>query len=188
MKTYPYRIKIALDALVAALLLAIGAIGGHYYTKASAPAITEQWTTSQPAPQVAAVPTQKIKPKAVKVYAPKAKQKLELPPEIQNDPNLYVLQSSRLPANAHPATLTTIFDEKSGEVQTYVRHEPLPWFATESTGEARIDYGIKAITGTVARLTVRQDLLQVKALHAGLSASLDGDGQAFIGIGVGWRW
>jgi hypothetical protein len=35
---------------------------------------------------------------------------------------------------------------------------------------------------------LREDLLQVKALHLGLNASLDTDGAWFVGVGVGYRW
>ena len=188
MKPYPYRIKIAVDCIICLVLILLGALGGWYYATTTTPAPTEKWKPAQPSPQVETTPKQEIHPPAVKVYAPPAKQKLQLPDEIQSDPNLYVLQSTRLPNDTHPATVTTVIDASTGEVQTYVRREPLPWFAFEHTGEARIDVGVKSVAGTVGRLTVREDLLQVKALHAGINASLDTDGEIFVGVGVGYRW
>lgn len=188
MNPYPYRIKIAVDCIICLVLILLGALGGWYYASTTTPAATERWKPAQPSPQVEAVPKQDIHPPIVKVYTPKAKQKLQLPEEIQTDPNLYVLQSTRLPNDTHPATVTTLIDQTTGEVQTYVRREPLPWFAFEHSGEARIDVGVKSGTGTVGRLTVRQDLLQVKALHFGVIANLDTDGTIFAGGGVGYRW
>ena len=188
MNLRPYQIKIAADTGIILLALSIGALAGWYFTQVPAAAPTAKWTPAQPSQQVAAIPKQEIKPPAVKVYAPKVKQKLNLPEEIQTNPNLYVLQSTRLPNDTHPATVTTLINQQTGEVQTYVRREPLPWLSTEHTGEARIDVGIKSATGTIARLTLREDLLQVKALHAGFNASLDTDGQIFVGVGVGFKW
>ncbi|HQS59714.1 MAG: hypothetical protein B7Y56_02950 [Gallionellales bacterium 35-53-114] len=188
MKPYPYRIKVALDCIIILVVFCLGAAVGCYFISPLGKSSTEKWTPAQPAPQVAAIPKQTIKPPVVKVYAHRAKQKLNLPEEIHTDPNLYVLQSTRLPNDTHPATVTTLIDQHTGQVQTIVRREPLPWFATEHTGEARIDVGIKSTTGTIARLTLREDLLQVKALHAGINASLDTDGQLFAGIGIGFKW
>ena len=141
----------------------------------------------QAAPQVAAIPTQQIKPPSVKVYTARAKQTLQLPDTIKSDPNLYVLQSTRVPKNTHPITITSVIDQTTGDTQTLIREEPLPWFATEQTGEVRLDVGLKNVLN-VTRLTVREDLLQVKAMHAGISASLDTDGQIFVGVGVSYKW
>jgi len=147
-----------------------------------------QWTPAQPAPQVKDVPKVDITPTKVKVYAPKAKGKLDLPPAITNDPDVHVLDTTRVSSNDHPVTIISLIDEKTGEVQTLVRSEPLPWLAAEQRGELRFDVGIKNGIDTIGRLTVREDLLQVKALHAGLHASLDSDGRWFAGGGVGFRW
>jgi hypothetical protein len=187
MNLYPYQLKIVTDIVLVILLLFLGALGGWYFTAGPAPAATDKWTPAPPAKQVAVIPKQEIKPPKVKVYTPMAKQTLDLPDEIKRDPNLYVLQATKLPSDTHPATVTTIVDQNTGEVQTYVRREPLPWFAIEQTGEARIDVGLKG-GQTIGRLSMREDLLQVKALHAGINASLDSDGEIFIGIGVGYRW
>jgi hypothetical protein len=37
-------------------------------------------------------------------------------------------------------------------------------------------------------MMVREDLLQVKALHLTANAALDSDGQIFVGGGVSWGW
>jgi hypothetical protein len=187
MKPYPYRIKIVIDAFLILLLISLGAAGEWYFSSTPAPATTEIWTPATPAKQVAVIPKQEIKPPKVKVYAAVAKQTLHLPDEILNDPNKYILQATKLPSDTHPATVTTIIDQATGEVQTYIRREPLPWFATEQTGEARIDVGLKGAS-TVGRLSVREDLLQVKGFHAGINAGLDSDGEIFVGVGVGYRW
>ncbi|MEK6849143.1 MAG: hypothetical protein AABY01_01085 [Nanoarchaeota archaeon] len=147
-----------------------------------------QWTPTTPAPQIRDVPHVDIKPPKVRAFAPKAKNKLDLPQDIKDDPDKYVLTSSLLPSDRSPVTFTTVIDAKTGDVQMFERHEPTPWLAVEQAGELRLDYGIKNGFERVARLTMRGELLQVKALHLGVHATLDTDGAWFAGAGVGWRW
>lgn len=151
------------------------------------PAQVGQWTTATTAPQIKNVPDATITPAKVIVKAPIAKKKLKLPPEIQDDPNKHVLDAVRIKKDTHPVTVTTVIDEATGEVKTIVRREPLPWLALEQTGELRLDYGWKG-GQQVMRLSLREDLLQVKALHAGVNLTLDSDGDYFVGAGVGWQW
>lgn len=143
--------------------------------------------TAQSAPQLAHVATEQIKPPGVTVYKPEAKKKLNLPASIQGNPAQHVVASSRINANLNPQTVTTVIDDKTGETITLVTREPLPWLAAEQTGEARIDYGWKG-GRNITRLSLTEDMFQIKALHAGLQASLDSDGQYFVGAGIGWKW
>jgi hypothetical protein len=152
------------------------------------PAPVGSTVVAKPAPELRTVPKQTIAPPKVSVYTPPAKKKLDLPAAVQDDPNKYVLGSAKLPSDTHPHTITTVIDAKTGEVQTYDRRDPLPWLAAEQTGEIRIDYGFKNGLVKVGRLSLREDLLQVKALHAGINAAVDTDGARFAGAGVGYRW
>lgn len=172
--------------VIIAALLAVGAIIFNFTQSARPPVGTTVPATR--APELNKVPKQDITPPKVAVYKPPAKKKLALPPEVQDDPNKYVLDSTRLPNDTHPHTVTTVIDAHTGEVQTYDRRDPLPWLAAERSNELRLDYGIKRGFDRVGRLSYRVDLLQVKALHAGITAAIDSDGEYFIGVGVGWRW
>lgn len=170
------------------LLAGLVVLATSWQTFRDKPAPVGSTVVAKPAAELRGAQHQDITPPKVPVYAPPVKKKLGLPPVVQDDPNKYVLDSVKLPNDTHPHTVTTVIDATTGEVQTFDRRDPLPWFKPEQTGEVRIDYGIKNGMGTVARLTFREDLLQVKALHAGIHATLDTDGQYFIGGGVGWRW
>lgn len=172
-------------AIVVAML-AVTAFIWHHYTPKPAP--VEQWTPAKPAPQLQATPKTTIAPPKVAVFVPAAKGKLDLPPEVQADPKQHVINATVVASDDHPQTITTVIDDQTGEVQTFVRREPLPWLAAEQRGELRFDVGIKQGLARVGRLSVREDLLQVKALHAGLNASIDTDLQFFVGGGVGYRW
>lgn len=166
--------------------LVVLALVWNYFKVDPAPVNTS--TPAIKAPQVAAIPHQDITPPHVSVYAPAAKKKLDLPPEVQADPKQHVIEATVVASDDHPQTITTVIDDQTGEVQTFVRREPLPWLAAEQRGELRLDVGIKNALARVGRITLREDLLQVKALHAGLNASIDTDGQYFAGGGVGYRW
>lgn len=179
-----------MNALNKSLTIILLLIGGVllWLGKPAPPAPVHQWHPAKPDPVLRNVPTQDIIPPKVKVYAPAAKKKLKLPDPIQEDPHTYVLTSARLPNDTHPQTVTTVINDQTGEVSTITRREPLPWLAIEKTGELRLDYGIKRGLDRVARLTFREDLLQVKAFHAGINVSIDSDGEYFLGVGVGWKW
>ena len=173
--------------------IAILAIAGCFYFKPT-PAPIGEHVAAKVAPQVKLIPKIEIKPPKVKVYASISKAKLKLPAAELANPDIHVLESSRVAPDLHPQTVTTLIDAGTGETHTLIRREPDPWLAARNTGEIRIDYGYKfgstsgAGFNKVARLTIREDLLQIKALYAGVNAALDSDGQGFVGVGVGYMW
>jgi hypothetical protein len=167
------------------ILLAVYALWWHF-TPPTAP--VGATVLAKPADELKGAPTQIITLPKVKVYTAKAKKPLGLPADIQGDTKKYVLGSAKLPSDHHPHTITTVIDANTGDVQTYDRRDPLPWLATEQTGEIWIDYGVKNAGVKVGRISLRKDLLQVNALHAGINAALDTDGLFFVGAGVGWKW
>lgn len=175
------RLQHYLEAL--GLLLATVALWWHFQPER---APVGQTTPAKPADELRGEGKQDIAPPKVSVYKPPTKVKLGLPQGVQDDPNKYVLGSSKLPNDTHPHTITAVIDAQTGEVQTFDRLDPLPWLAAEQTGEIRIDYGYKNGLAKVWRLSAREDLLQVKALHFGLNAAIDTDAAWFVGGGVGW--
>lgn len=140
-----------------------------------------------PAPALKSVDQVTITPPVVKVYAPKAKTKLKLPAAMQADAAVHVLAASQVRADERPHTLYTLIDERTGETQTYDRAEPLPWLAAETRGEVGIGYGLRD-GAPMGRLSLRQNLLQVKSVRLGAQANLDQDGQWFVGLGAWYRW
>lgn len=182
-----YRpIAIALCAILAGLVL-------WFWLKPELAPVGEH-VPAKVAPQVKVVPKLDLKIQKVKVYASVAKAKLKLPAAYLDNPDVHVLESSRVEPDLHPQTVTTIIDAGTGETRTLIRREPDPWLAVRNSGEIRIDYGYKshAMAGggfdKIARLTFREELLQVKAFYVGMNASLDSDGQHFVGVGVAWKW
>ena len=131
--------------------------------------------------------------KPVKVYKGQTKARLKLPASVQADEKQQVIAASQVKSDLRPQTVSTVINTDTGAVETYVKTDPYPWFAVETRGEARIAYGYKLNAAThamapVARLQVGYDVVRVKALTAGVLASLDSDGATFVGVGVSYRW
>lgn len=140
-----------------------------------------------PAPALQAVEQVSIAPPTVKVYAPKAKARLRLPAAVQADAGVHVLAASQVRADERPHTLITLIDEHTGESTTVDRADPLPWLAAETRGELGISYGLRDGM-PIGRLSLRQNLAQIKSVRLGVQASIDQDGQWFAGIGAFYRW
>lgn len=127
--------------------------------------------------------------KSVKVYPPATKGLIKLPPEVLGDDSKYVTTTSSIPRTENGQVVTTVLDVTTGETSAYVAQEPSPWFALEHRGYAAVDYGFKRNNpNPVLRLNVREDLVQIKGIHLGLTGSLHSDGDYFVGAGGEYRW
>lgn len=144
-------------------------------------------TPGATAPQLHDTPHTDITPDKVKVYEPAAKKKLDLSTDIVDDPNKYVLGSTRLPNDTHDHTVTTVIDAKTGESTTVVREEPYPWFAQTQRGYVQFGSGLTS-RGVIWRTAVSQDMLQIKAIYFGVDATMDSDGQWYAGWHAAYRW
>lgn len=127
------------------------------------------------------------RPKIVYVYPDKVKPKLGLPETVQQDTAKKVTATGKLRAEERDYTLSAVLDVQTGDSQVYARPAPLPWLGPGRQGAIGLAYGLKnsQLTG---RLYARQDLVQVKALHAGGLATLDTDAEWFAGGYVEWRF
>lgn len=123
----------------------------------------------------------------IQVYRPAVKAKLKLPPAVQADAKQHVVASTRTPADERPHTVTTTLDTSTGEFTSHDRADPLPWLAVNTKTEIGLFYGLKG-GEQVIRLQGQQDLLQIKAVRVGATATLDSDGEAFVGVGAWARW
>lgn len=176
------------------IALVIGLSICWFYFKPT-PEKAGQVIVATPAKEVKRVPVvdTKIVSGTVAVYkgGAKLKKKLTLPKAIVDDAKKEVLASSKIPTGEHSHTVTTVIDTDTGRSTTYVRADPLPWIALESRGEVGMYAGMKDGQQAV-RVQVRQDFVQVKALHAGMVGSVDMvtglKASYFVGIGVSYKW
>jgi hypothetical protein len=168
-------------------LLLVGIVLWDHFKPTAQP--VGQWSAAEESKLVSGILKEHLKmTKTLTVYAPTAKKKLDLPPEIQSDPNKYVLSASTVKPSLRSTTITEVVDKETGASTELVRVEPYPLIAAEQTGEARIDYGIKSTGATVGRLSLREGLVQVKGVNLGVTATVDTDRAAFAGVGLGYRW
>lgn len=172
-------------AEIAVSLILLAVIWWEYTPR---PAPVGQWQTAPAAAPVNKVPKVALSCKPVTVYAQPAKQKLALPPAVQNDAGKYVLSANQVKPDLHPQTLTTIYDAETGQTDTLVRRDPYPWLAAEQTGSLGLSYGIANGLNRVGRVSFREDLLQIKAIHLDINSTMDTDGQYFIGAGLVYKW
>jgi hypothetical protein len=156
-----------------------------------------QTVTAAPAKEVARTPRVNVPVKApVKVYAGGAALKggIQLPQHVVEDEHVEVLASSKIDGrDEHPKTVTTVLNVETGESETYVRTDPLPWFVMSSRGGVGMYGGLKNGEPAV-RLEARQEVFRVKALSFGGVASIDQplNGSSspdwFVGVGAEWHW
>jgi hypothetical protein len=180
--------------VLAALLALLVLLGWMHSAVPSAPVNVS--VSATPAPAVRALPKVAVTLAApVQVYAGGAllKRKLKLPDRVIANADQQVLAASQVQADEHPQTITTVINSQTGVAETFVKRDPLPWLAWDHHGDAGIYAGFK--NGSPAlRLEARQGLVQVKALHFGVSASIDqplggaGRMDSFIGVGVWTKW
>lgn len=172
--------------LALALFVTIGATALYFRFK-PAPMPPGVHMPATPAPELKREETAPLIVDFVKAYKPAAKKKLKLPPAAQADAALHVVASTRTPSDERSHTVTSVLDTRTGEFTTYDRVEPLPWLAVSTKSQVGMYYGLKR-GEQVIRLEGRQELLQIKAVRVGATATLDSDGETFVGVGAWARW
>jgi len=153
------------------------------------PRATPKVGMSAPLPaarEVKATPKIMWRTKYVYVYPDRAKKKL-LPKPVADDPAKKLIATGKLDAEERPYTLSTVLDTQTGESQVYARPDPLPWIAPGRHGAFGVNYGPRN-GRTGAEVYAWRDLLQVKALHVGVRASVDQHGDNFAGGYIEYRY
>lgn len=181
--------KALLGLVIVLAIFMVGAITGAWLAYKPAESVGETKPAAQDK-RLEDVGTQTIQTAdcGVVVAKPAAKGKLNLPPAIAEDPSKHVTSSSTVTAGERPQAIITLLDQTTGQTTAVVQQLEYPWLATEQRGQMWIGYGLADGGRRAGRLMLREDLLQVKALHLGGQASVDTDGQWFAGVGVAWRW
>lgn len=135
----------------------------------------------------------------VKVYAGDVatKQKLKLPEKVIANKDQQVIAGIKLsPRDDYPRSITTVLNASTGESETYITKEPLPWLAIDTRGSIGAYIGLK--NGVqIARVQAKQNLIQIKRVHLGVVGSIDQTLTAtnnqrqqdyFIGVGAEFTW
>lgn len=184
-------------AMLAILMLILAVLWFRNWTAESASNQVGQTVLSTPSKEVRGVPKIDVAVKTpVKVYAGGAglKEGIKLPRAVVDNAAVEVLASSKIDGrDDHPKTVTTVLNTETGESETYVRTNPLPWVAMSSKGGAVLYTGIKNGEPAI-RLQAQQEIFRVKALSFGGVASIDqplNGGKSpdwFVGVGAELHW
>lgn len=183
--------KLLLSAGAVVILALVGYIA---YDKLFTRPVGGESVIATEAPAIKDVPTKDVTIKApVKAFQGKSKARLKLPDAVQKDENQQVIAASQVKADLHPQTISTVVNTETGKVETFVKQDPYPWLAWEPRGEAKLLYGLKYqsadhATHQVGRLQIGYDVVRVKALTVGVTSTLDTDRDAFVGVGMTYRW
>jgi len=174
-------------AIALVLFVTFGAVVLYFHFKLD-PAPPGIRLPATPAPELKrekTIPVQVAEP--IQVYKPAVKAKLKLPPAVQADSKQHVVASTKTANDERQHTVTTTLDTSTGQFETYDRAEPLPWVAVSTKSQVGLFYGLRG-RDQIIRLQGQQELLQIKAVRVGAIATLDSDGETFVGVGAWARW
>ena len=182
-------IKSNKTVIILGILLALAA-GYIYYLHSSKSAPVGTTVIATQATEVKGKPTEDVVVPKVKVIKVNKKD-LSLPKDVITNDKQRVVASSKISPSYHPKTLTTLIDTDTGAFSSFERTDPLPWFELVKRGEIGVYVGMKN-GEQAARLQGRYDFVQVKAVHFGVTGSIDrmqsGKSDAFIGVGGAWKF
>jgi len=171
-----------LERIGVGVLVVIAIIGYLKWTLAPSTPVVDQWQVAKKAPEVVAIPKEVVTT-PLEVFMPAAVAKLNL--QVPKDTK--VISAVEVKHNLHPQEVVTVV-QKDGVVDTFTRVVPYPWLAPEQTGEVAVYYGVANGGQRVGLISVSENLLQVKAFHLGVMASVDTNGSVFYGVGGAYRW
>lgn len=99
-----------------------------------------------------------------------------------------VLTATKIAHTTAPQTITAALDQ-DGTTRLYISKDPLPWLGRARKHDLSVIYG-RMDQETVTRLQYRLDLIQVKRLNIGLSASanMTGESRALVGVSLSYSW
>ncbi len=127
-------------------------------------------------------------PKKVAVYKESAKKKTKLPDRLKNDKAIAVLDSSRIEGSDHPQTVTTVINTDTGDTETLVSEDPLPWISVKSRNELKLTAGINQSGGYSGGLLFSHEFGSIKALNFGFDVALYTGGFKQAGASVSYRF
>ena len=154
--------------LIAGLLIA-AVVWAYLSIKPSLPSIE-----SAPSKDLVKVNKEILNCIPVVVYKDKAKDKLGLPSAVVAAPEQRVLGATQVNPNERPTTVSAVFNTTSGETTFYQRLDPLPWLDFNRRATLGVAYGFKNDhDGAAIRVYGKLELLQIKALKAGLMGDVD---------------
>ncbi|CAB4172710.1 hypothetical protein UFOVP1470_32 [uncultured Caudovirales phage] len=177
--------------------LLLSAWAWHWYTQLPQATVGVS-VPAAAAPEVKRLPVIEIEiKKPVKVYSggEKTKKKLDLPDVIVMDVSQSVLASTKVQADDHSHTVTTVINSETGKTETFDRRDPLPWIAFTTKGDVMLSAGLNMSGDQVGMVQARQGILRIKSVTLGVvgqSSVTNGgaggfmDNSAMAAVWYGW--
>lgn len=133
--------------------------------------VSVQGTPSKPVAKKKKV-AKPLKTQSVDVYPDEVKGQLKLPQSFKDDENWSVIASTQIPADRHSSTATSMINRETGETETQVKRDPLPWIGADHSGDIGV-YALQKRDGQVWQVDGKISLFQLKALNIGAKASIE---------------
>lgn len=177
-----------------AILVCLAIAGYFIYDKLYDRPVGSDSVVARQAPAVKKQPTKQVTIKApVTAFVGKTKANLKYSGKFLEDDNEQVIAANQVKGSDRPQTVSTVVNTETGAVTTFVKTDPYPWLSFEPRGELKLSYGYKFKAALpqaerVTRLQLNYDVIRVKALTVGATATIDTDRDAFVGASVSYRW
>ena len=169
-----------MNSFLSGFILATVIAGGLYlYDKTNLP----KAVLAKPAPELKNAKTETIKCVPLLVYRD-VKKPLGIPEADVKDPSKQVVGSIQIAASEHQHTVTALANTSTGEVQMFVRQDPLAWLNLSRPNSVGASYGIREDGKAVVRLDGAYGLLSVKVLKLDAIGDIDSGSRAFVGLRV----
>ena len=139
---------------------------------------------SPPSKDLAKVDKETLKCLPVIVYKDIAKDKLGLPTAVTEVPEQRVLGATQVNPNERPTTVSAVLNTTTGETSFYQRQDKSPWLDFNRRYEIGVSYlpFTKDGIDKLVELDGRIEVLQIKALRAGITGAIDTDGGYKVGV------
>jgi len=130
------------------------------------------------------IPVEKI----VVIEKEAAAKKLDLPPEIKDDPNKQITATAVIPPYEGKTNVLAVLDTSTGGIGVMARQLALPFFDFENKREIGIRYGISMKHDQEADLYGRWDFFRVANAHLGLYGEVNTTGDAKAMLQAAYKW
>src|ERR1035438_4278278 len=128
-------------------ILGLSALVAIWYSNLPPKVPVGQFHVADKASELKIIPTEQLKCGTITVYVPIAKKEVDLPPEIQEDKNKFVLDASTIKSDRHNQELVTVYDQVTGKTESLVKDTPYPWLQALQTGYIGVGYGYTGFNG-----------------------------------------
>lgn len=168
-----------------AIGLAIVAFTWWHFTPPPAP--PGEWTAPKTDARLKGFGSHTVPASGVVVVDDGAKDKLDLPDPVKQDPKKHVTSAVIIQSDERPQSVVSIFDEATGQTDTLTQRMAYPLLATEQRGRFGVGGGFKS-GKQVGHVYLGETLLQIKGWHAGGAVHLFTDGSHLEELVVEYRW